>query len=225
MEAKNPANASYAWKSILKGRDVIKRGAIWRIRSGLSVNVWGENWLPTKHNPRTITPVVVGWEGAKVGDFIDQRQRIWKTDLVEAIFYDFEASIIKNIPLCRSIQDDVLIWPFTPDENYTVKSDYRFLQEASRVQQPGQSSTQALSPLWNKIWALDVPNKVKTLIWRACKNSLPTKANLFRCKITPDGRCEICKQEDEDVLHALYCCPALQSLGNSIPAWNQSSLK
>ena len=151
MEAKNPANGSYAWKSILKGRDVIKRGATWRIGSGLSVNVWGENWLPTKHNPRTITPVVVGWEGAKVGDFIDQRQRIWKTDLVEAVFYDFEASIIKNIPLCRSIQDDVLIWPFTPDGNYTVKSGYRFLQEASRVQQPGQSSTQALTPLWNKI--------------------------------------------------------------------------
>ncbi|KAK9999971.1 hypothetical protein SO802_019574 [Lithocarpus litseifolius] len=162
MEAKNLVNASYAWKSILMGRDVIKRGATWRIGSGLSVNVWGENWLPTKHNPRIITPVVVGWEGAK---------------------------------------------------------------EASRVQQPSQSSTQALKLLWNKIWALNVPNKVKTLIWRACKNSLPTKANLFRRKIIPDGRCEICKQEDEDIMHAFYRCPALQSLKNSIPAWNQGSLK
>ena len=39
MEAKNPRNASYAWKSILKGRDVIKRGAAWRIGSGLSDQV------------------------------------------------------------------------------------------------------------------------------------------------------------------------------------------
>ena len=80
-----------------------------------------------------------GWEGAKVGDFIDQRQKIWKADLVDGVFYDFEATIIKNIPLCRSIQNDILIWPFTPDGNYTVKSGYRFLQEASRVQQLGQS--------------------------------------------------------------------------------------
>ena len=80
MEAKNPANASYAWKSILKGRDVIKRGVAWRIGLGLSVQVWGDNWLPTKHNPKIISPVVAGGEGAKVGDFIDQVQKIWKED-------------------------------------------------------------------------------------------------------------------------------------------------
>ena len=68
-------------------------------------------------------------------------KKIWKDDLVDGVFYDFEATIIKNILLCRSIQDDILIWPFTPDGNYTVKLGYRFLQEASRVQQPGQSST------------------------------------------------------------------------------------
>uniref|UniRef100_A0A7N2MMQ4 Reverse transcriptase zinc-binding domain-containing protein n=1 Tax=Quercus lobata TaxID=97700 RepID=A0A7N2MMQ4_QUELO len=65
----------------------------------------------------------------------------------------------------------------------------------------------------------------RTLIWRACKNSLPTKANLFRPKITPDGRCEICKQEDEDIMHALYRCSALQTLCTNIPAWNQGTLK
>ena len=31
----------------------------------------GDNWLPTKHNPKIISPVVAGGEGAKVGDFID----------------------------------------------------------------------------------------------------------------------------------------------------------
>ena len=34
MEAANPSLASYAWRSILKGREVIKRGAVWRIGDG-----------------------------------------------------------------------------------------------------------------------------------------------------------------------------------------------
>ena len=37
MEAKTSNNASYAWKSIIKGRDVIKRGAMWRISLGNSI--------------------------------------------------------------------------------------------------------------------------------------------------------------------------------------------
>ena len=36
-ETRAPSNASYAWKSILKGRDVIKRGAVWRIGTGTSI--------------------------------------------------------------------------------------------------------------------------------------------------------------------------------------------
>jgi len=43
MEAKIPANASYAWRSIMRGRDVIKRGIRWRIGSRDSVHIWGEN--------------------------------------------------------------------------------------------------------------------------------------------------------------------------------------
>ena len=39
MEATCPSSASSAWKSIIKGMDVIKRGAIWRIGDGKSVNI------------------------------------------------------------------------------------------------------------------------------------------------------------------------------------------
>ena len=50
-------------------------------------------------------------------------------DIIDNLFYEFEAAIIKNMPLCRSIQDDVLIWPFNPDGVYSVKSGYWYLDE------------------------------------------------------------------------------------------------
>ncbi|KAK9993079.1 hypothetical protein SO802_022782 [Lithocarpus litseifolius] len=60
MEAKIPANASYAWKSLMKGRDVIKRGARWRIGLGRSIHIWGDNWLPLKATPKVVSPKVEG---------------------------------------------------------------------------------------------------------------------------------------------------------------------
>ena len=53
MEANAPANASYAWKSLMKGRDVIKRGAKWSIGLGRSIHFWGDNWLPLNTTPKS----------------------------------------------------------------------------------------------------------------------------------------------------------------------------
>lgn len=60
-----------------------------------------------------------------VCDLIDQDLKEWRTEVIDSLFYDFEAALIKNMPLCRSIQDDVLLWPFNPDGVCTVKSGYR----------------------------------------------------------------------------------------------------
>ena len=158
MEARSPSNASYAWKSIIKGREVIKRGAVWRIGTGTSIRVWGDNWLPVKNKPIVLSPKSDGDGTVWVSDLIDPMNRTWKKDMLEQIFYDFEAATIKNITLCRSIQEDVLIWPFNPDGEYSVKSGYRFLQEANTLQQPGLLNTKTMKPLWDKIWGLEVPN-------------------------------------------------------------------
>ena len=39
MEAADSRLDSYAWKSILKGRDVLLRGARWRVGSGENINI------------------------------------------------------------------------------------------------------------------------------------------------------------------------------------------
>ena len=225
MEAKNPGNASYAWKSILKGREVTKRGAIWRIGRGDSVHVWGDNWFPIKSHPNVISPRPTGGEAILVRDLMDLVYRNWREDVIDGMFYEFEASIIKNIPLCQSIQDDVLIWPFNPDGEYSVKSEYKFLQDAQLMQQQGPSNFEPMKPLWKKIWNLAVPKKVKHLVWKACKNSIPTKANLVKLKVLEDDLCEAYKQHKEDTVHALYRCPLLEPLWRRTPMWNHDAFK
>lgn len=60
---------------------------------------------------------------------IDQIHQVWRDDIVDSYFFEFEATVIKKIPLCWTIQDDILIWAFNSDGKYTVKSGYRFLQD------------------------------------------------------------------------------------------------
>ena len=56
MEATDSALASYAWHSILKGRDVLLKGAKWRVVCGKSISVWLDAWLPPLDHPRILSP-------------------------------------------------------------------------------------------------------------------------------------------------------------------------
>ena len=87
-----------------------------------------------ENNPRVLSPKLDKSGTVWVSDLIDLVYRTWREDVIDQVFYDFEATIIKNIPLCRSIQEDILIWPFNPNGEYSVKSGYRFLQEANAIQ-------------------------------------------------------------------------------------------
>ena len=67
---------------------------------------------------------------------------------------------------------------------------------------------------WKNIWSLEIPNKYKHLVWRACRNSLPTKQNMVRRTIIQQSSCDHCSLQAEDTLHALLSCTGLDE------AWN-----
>ena len=74
--------------------------------------------------------------------------------------------------------------------------------------------------LWKKIWALECPNKVRNLIWRACRNSLPSKCNLMRQTIITDQKCDQCKEENEDIIHAMWGCKGLDEVWGAENIWS-----
>ena len=63
----------------------------------------------------------------------------------------------------------------------------------------GLQAIRCTSLFWKKIWGLQVPNKVKHLAWKACKDSLPTKTNMIRRRVIIEGYCDACKLHQEDV--------------------------
>ena len=89
-------------------------------------------------------------------------------------------------------------------------TQFQFHQVALRLKQQShvEHSTAALDrPIWNKLWSLNVPHKVKTFIWWACSNSLPTRDNLHRRKMQVEPRRGFCYQRSKTAEHVLWTCP------------------
>ncbi|XP_075670462.1 putative mitochondrial protein AtMg00310 [Castanea sativa] len=86
FEAKESSSGSYAWKSILQGRDVILNGACWRVGNGKSIKSWQHHWLPRKHPTNELSPMVEIMEEATVDYSIDEGTRTWNAEMDDGIF-------------------------------------------------------------------------------------------------------------------------------------------
>ena len=113
MEAVEASRGSYAWKSILHGRDVIKRGACWRIGIGQKVQIWQHTWLPFKPPTRVLSPVVEGWEETIVDVLINEDNWTWNEQVIASLFVPKEAELIKKFPFSKHPTEYKLYWPWT----------------------------------------------------------------------------------------------------------------
>ena len=158
-------------------------------------------------------------EEATVDCLIDEGTRTWNEAMVDGIFAPQEAEEIKNILLASIETEDTMYWSWEHDGRYSCKTGYRFLKE-DEVGFQVEENQDHEKELWKKIWALECPNKVRNLIWRACRNSLPSKCNLMRQTIISEQSCDRCKGENEDVLHVVWSCKELDEVWGANTVWN-----
>ncbi|XP_075645036.1 uncharacterized protein LOC142616028 [Castanea sativa] len=102
---------------------------------------------------------------------------------------------------------DELEWTENSAQNFTVKTAYKIALGLKNQPQGEHSQARLNDRIWKKVWKLNVPPKVQTLLWRACSNILPTKDNLQRHKVKVHARCEFCSQHLETTCHVLWGYP------------------
>lgn len=98
-----------------------------------------------------------------------------------------------------------MIWKENGSQIFTVKIAYRVALWLNNQSWAEHSLARDHRPMWNKIWSLNMPLKVRMFIWRACSNCVPTRDNLHRRRIDP--QCQICHHRAETVSHILWECP------------------
>ena len=77
-----------------------------------------------------------------------------------------EVEIIRKIPLSLKESEDIRYWPLTHDEHYSCKSGYNFLKAKAKLV-PIEIEPNQDKESWKRVWSLQVPNKVKNMLWRS----------------------------------------------------------
>ncbi|XP_057747939.1 uncharacterized protein LOC130967135 [Arachis stenosperma] len=216
-EVKEGRNASWIWKSLLEGRDFIRKNGRWSIGSGLEIDIWEDNWVAGIGKLRRYGEEQV----RKVSDLIKHGEG-WNENRIREIFPGNIAESITRTPISLINKKDNLIWPYTVEGHYTVKSGYRAAKEEKDAKEEIKlneaSSSQNHREIWGTIWRLPVPQKIRMFLWKAVEGILPVNSNLYkrRCAVKPS--CSICQDENETVEHALLLCPWTRAVwfGSSI---------
>ena len=99
---------SFAWKSILKGRELIKHGLKWRIGNGSQVRIFHDAWLPGSRQGKVLSPAIESH-----ASLINHVDKCWKVVEIDSLFD----------------RDDLPFWPYSRDGVFSVKSSYCLLME------------------------------------------------------------------------------------------------
>ena len=138
--------------------------------------------------------------------------------MIDDIFAPQEVDFTKHIPLVQCVLADFIFWPMSQDVQYSCKSGYKFLKVEVAMDRHVEPPLDEKN-LWNGIWSLNLPNKVKKLTWRACQNFMLMKSNLVWQIIINCPLCDQCKVVLESPLHALWSYPELDLVWFDATTW------
>jgi len=207
-EAKLGHQPSFTWRSILKGRAVLKEGCYWKIGSGSQVKIWRDRWLPKSPNHKIVTlPQGLDIE-ATVHELIDHQRRCWHAQLIRQCFNPLQAEEILNLPLHQDEVEDTLIWDSTPSGVFTVRSATMLARRVEMQQQLNNEASCSgdFNGRWARIWTALATPRAKNLCWRACRDALPTCVNLYKRGVEVDVICPVCGNGYETTTHIFLDC-------------------
>ncbi|KAK7267199.1 hypothetical protein RIF29_19864 [Crotalaria pallida] len=148
----------------------------------------------------------------------------WDSQILQQFFLPHDVEIIRSIPIVQSNRVDELIWHFTTDGVYSVKSGYKTLlqYQAHSVESGVGSSSNDAAQIWKVLWSLNLPEKMKIFWWRALRDILPTKANLLRKKMQIPSDCKSCN-EMETAMHCFFYCDFAKEIWSRLNLWQSVS--
>ncbi|KAM2524302.1 hypothetical protein PS1_031040 [Malus domestica] len=217
LDAKRGGRASWAWSSLLVGRDIILGGAYWLIMNGKEVRVWVDRWIPSipSGRPSPLGTVHVS-RNLRVNSLICNESGDWEVDFLKPFVVDDEIKAILEIPLGDPTLKDRLVWPYEKKGAYSVKSGYHWAFSRTHIHRNLNPHRSDMIPtqLWKCMWSLKVPLKIRVFMWKSLQAAVATMANLFFRRSSFSPMCLICNSAEESTEHLFLQCPWVEAVWN-----------
>ncbi|KAG2265571.1 hypothetical protein Bca52824_072650 [Brassica carinata] len=204
---------SYAWRSIMHGRELLSQGLLKRIGNGKDTHVWYDNWIlmPIPRSPRYRTDEVD--LTLKVSDLIDERHGTWDVQRVRHLFVGEDANqILEMRPQLN--HHDTMVWGFSRNGLYDSQSGYKLLHLLQIVENP--LAAPSLPPiekrLWSNLWKVKTMPKIRHFLWRALAGALAVAERLRSRGIPVETTCKLCHAQPETICHVLFHCPVAKEV-------------
>nr|VDD37257.1 unnamed protein product [Brassica oleracea] len=221
---------SFAWRSIIHGRELLQQGLLKKIGSGSDTVVWWDRWIldsiPRVPDYRQGSVVDLT---LRVEDLLIPGTGVWNQELVFRTFTRKDAEIIMKIKPEISHTNSV-VWGLSRNGSYTSKSGYALLEIIEEI---NTSQVEIIPPvekkLWSTLWKTKTTPKLRHFLWRILSGALAVKERLRSRGIQLNITCSSCNNGVEDIGHVLFHCPFAQEVWalSSIPmppsgAWSRS---
>lgn len=210
LEAGKGYRPSYAWRSILFGRELLMQGLVKSIGKGSTTLVWQDKWIFDECPRRAVNKQIFMNFNLKVSELFDSSGK-WNMELLSELFPVNE--IKRILALDIGGEEDKFIWTHTRHGSYTVKSGYWLVanKEARRTRPQSPLELQRLD-LKKKVWKIATLPKIKMFFWRVLSGAVAVADRLNSRGLNVPITCQICNSGIENINHVLFQCPAALAL-------------
>ncbi|XP_028117729.1 uncharacterized protein LOC114315309 [Camellia sinensis] len=120
LDAPLGASPSFSWRSIWNARSLLLEGLRWRVGNGAQIRIWQDKWVPRPFSFKICTPPSHLDVNAKVSALIDHDVGNWDEGVLGACFPPSEIEIIKSVPICPLLAEDILVWHYTKQGQFRL---------------------------------------------------------------------------------------------------------
>jgi ribonuclease HI len=215
LESNLGNNPSFAWRSIWRARKVLSYGCRWQIGDGSKIKLMHEPWLKHSQDYCLKAPQNHNLYNLTVCQLWLPNMKRWDDNKIFSLFPLDIAHDILAVPLLEVVKEDRLIWTEENNGVYSVRSGYRKL-----MKEEGRGYDSDLVEGWSSIWKIHAPPKAKHLLWRLCKECLPTRLRLRSRYVQCPEECPLCLSHGEEEQHLFIHCESIRAAWHAMGVAN-----